>query len=274
MPDQGFQGPNITISASGVSDQLVRQFLEDYLDNREGLASVEKVFRHFGRFRQLGETRDASAFGFNEVFDKAVFVEGAQPFPLSGWSFAVAEERRLSQMLEDKLRGAVEATHQIATEPVLLSPAAILSAADQLARRTGHEDLRARLVVLATRLETDFAVELLKLMETPRWSLPEAVRANRVFGKYRGRLFLNIPESAVDRMYSVDMERFGVLTQLNPPVELTVADEGNGLASSRVDSALVRVRLYQSYEIEVTDPHAVWAVPISTNVRNGTDPGV
>lgn len=252
----------LSVTASEVSREKAKQFVDDYLKERQSIGATEKVFRHFEVYQEREEQKDSAAFGFNVVVHRGPLVEDSKSSPMTGWEFAVAEERHLAAKLAAELGRSAELAGQIEPNPIRVRPDAILKGADRLAGLLESAGYTPGLIVLATKLEVDLTVQLLKLLDTPDWDLPPELRTNWIFGRHHDRLLLYIRDATPSRIYAVDLPKFATLYQYAPAAELTIEDVSlsDAMRQSIVNHTNeVHLRLYQSYEVDVRDPRAVWA---------------
>jgi len=258
-------GERISVTHPDVSKDRVEAFLEDYLKSRRGIGATERIFQHFSAYKESEQENDNEAFGFNVVLRKGPLVEGSNWFPMRGWEFAVAEERRLLTKLESELRACVEDTGRVEAAEVGREPVQILEKADRLSDFLKDAGYAPGLVVLATSVPTEAMIELTKQLEVPDWDLPPDLRSNWILGRHRGKLILYHKDAALDRLYAVDVRRFGRLVQFAPRVELAIqkVDPAAALQQDTLDyEDKIHLRLYQSYEIQRLDCEAIWAANI------------
>jgi hypothetical protein len=257
--------PKLSISAAGVSETRVEQFLNDYLKGRESIGATEKIFRHFSAYGESEETNDKAAIGLNGLLRKGPLVDESDWAPMRGWEFAVAEERHLLGKLESAMADCAQSSNRVEPAEIAREPGAILQTAEHLTRRLSVDGYTPTLIVLAAKLDVDAIVEVEKRLDTPGWELSDELSTNWILGSHQGRIWLYLRDADIPRLYAVDVHAFGRLLQLAPPAELAVDDvpvdapvkQGIFDAHDRV-----HLRLYQSYEFEARECDAVWAANI------------
>jgi len=261
-----FEPPQLSILAKDVSEERVANFLSDYLKGRREFGATEQIFRHFVAYEQRQEHRDSAGFGFNVVLRKEPFGEGAHWAPLTGWEFAVAEERHLAAKLEGMLKTCTEGSGQMSDgQAVPLEVSATLDAGDRLARSLVESGYDPGVIVLASSLSTDDMLNLAKRMEVPDWDLDSSLQANWIIGEYHGRLLMYLRYAESPAIYAIDVARFARLIQFSPEAELLLEDVPISMAVEKgiLDHQnRVHMNLYQSYEFELVDCEAVRGTPV------------
>jgi hypothetical protein len=259
---------------SPVSETRVQAFEDDYLKGRKEIGAAEKIFRYYGVFQHKATPNHLTSFGFNQVVNKGPFVDGSNWLDLRGWEFALAEESHLLKTLHTRLADSVSHSHQTFPDAIAPQPEGILDTAKKMADLLGKQD--QCLIVIAAHLDVDTVVSLDKLLTTPGWELGDELRTNWILGKHEGRLILHLNDPDLDSLYVVDVPKFASLVQYDPIVDLKVLTidevtakhmlEDNPNLKLDVDSLLsmVRLILYQSYEIQIHDRKAVWAAKFSS----------
>lgn len=262
------------IVQSPLSKTRVQRFEDDYLKGRREISATEKIFKYYDAFQYRTERNDLASFGFNRLVNKGPFVDDSNWLDMRGWEFAVAEERHLLNDLHTHLAESASHTGQILPDNIAPQPNAILNAAKRMADLLGERG--KSLIVLATHLDVDAIVSIDMALTTPGWELGDELRTNWILGKYVDCpvLYLNDPD--LHDLYVVDLPRFASLVQYNPPVDLQVStiDEtaANRILENNSDIkfdintllSMVNLILYQSYEIQIHDRRAVWAIKFSS----------
>lgn len=254
------------IANSRLSPTKVEEFKKEYLEGRERIGAAVKIFRHFDAFKRINECSNEAPIGFNVPVRMAAFTENSGEATLDAWSFAVAQERSLLCILEQRLAACVQATGQIGRSEVARTPADILAAADRLSKRPDRAGYEPGLVVIAAAVGVDFYMELPKNVDTDYRELPHELNTNWILGSHHGRLILNVAGTELSALYVVDVRRFGSLVQFSPPVQLTVEPASiTAGAKQSIEDPLekVQLRLYQSYEFRVDDERAVWGAKLA-----------
>lgn len=261
------------ILKSPVSEARVQRFEDDYLKGRREIGATEKVFRYYGAFQHKTTPNRLASFGFNTLVNKGPFVDGSNWLDLRGWEFAVAEERYLLKKLHDCLVESINRTGQTMPSTVAAQPEGILDAAKRMAELLGERS--KSLIVIAAHLDIDAIVSLEKALTTPRWELADELRTNRILGKYQDCPVLHLNDQDSRSLYIVDIPRFASLIQYDPLVDLQVSAIDEVTAKRMMEDnpdlkldvstllSLVRITLYQSYEIQVRNQNAVWAAKLS-----------
>jgi hypothetical protein len=259
---------------SPVSETRVQRFREDYLKGRQDIGATEKIFRHYGAFLYRNEQNDRACFGFNSLVYKGPFVDGSSWLDQRGWEFAVAEERYLLKKLHEHLAKSISHTGQIVSNNIIQQPNEILDAAKMMADSLGAHD--RSLIVLAAHLDTETIVSLNKALTTAGWELEDELRTNWILGKYEGCPVLYLNELDLNNLYVVDAPRFASLIQYDPIINLHVLSIDEAAAGRMLEDdpdlkldvntllSMVNLILYQSYEIQIHDRHAVWAAKFSS----------
>ena len=262
------------ILKSPVSEARVQRFEDDYLKGRREIGATEKVFRYYGTFQHKTIPNRLASFGFNTLFNKGPFVDGSNWLDLRGWEFAVAEERYLLKKLHDCLAESINRTGQTMSGTVAAQPEGILGAAKRMADLLGERS--KSLIVIAVHLDIDAIVSLEKALTTPRWELADELRTNRILGKYEDCPVLHLNDQDSRSLYIVDIPRFASLIQYDPLVDLQVLAIDEVAAKRMLEDnpdlkvdvntllSMVHLILYQSYEIQIHDRHAVWTVKFSS----------
>lgn len=262
------------ILESPVSEARVQRFEDDYLKGRREIGATEKIFRYYGTFQHKATPNRLTSFGFNRLVNKGPFVDGSNWLDLRGWEFAVAEERHLLKKLHTLLAESINHTGQTLTDTIAPQPEGILDAANRMADLLGEHD--KNLIVLATHLDIDTVVSLGKALTTPSWELGDELRTNWILGKHGDCpvLYLNDPD--LSSLYVVDVPRFVSLVQYDPLVDLQVLAIDEITAKRMLEDnpdlkldvntllSMVHIILYQSYDVQVHDQHAVWATRFSS----------
>ena len=254
------------IADSSLSSARVKEFRLDYLRSRERIGAAEKVFRYFGAFTESSERADEASFGIDAAVRKSAFIDNSGWAPLDAWFFAVAEERYLLQIFEQRLDSCVNSTGQLEPSEVPRRPAEMLAVADRLSDSLSQAGYAPEVIVLAATFDVDFHLELKKHFQTDGWQLSDELRTNWVLGQYHGRIILYVPVAELSALYAVDIQRFGSLLQFHPPVELSVEPIDVATAMKRGDldhRRKVRLRLVQSYDFHVEDQRAVWGARLA-----------
>ncbi len=258
---------------SPVSEARVQAFEDDYLKGRKAIGAVEKIFRYYGLFQHKAIPNHLTSFGFNQVVNKGPFVDSSNWSDLKGWGFAVAEENHLLKELHTHLADSVNLSHQTLPDAISKKPQEILNTAKKMADLLSIQD--QCLIVIASHLDVGTVVSLDKMLTTPEWELGDELRTNWILGKHEGRLILHLNDRALDSLYVVDVPKFASLVQYDPIVDLKVLAIDEVTAKQMLKDnpelnldansllSMVRLILYQSYEIQIRDRKAVWAAKFS-----------
>jgi len=262
------------IIESPVSEARVQKFKDDYLKGRQDIGAMEKIFKYYDAFQYRTERNDMASFGFNKLVHKGPFVDGSNWADLRGWEFAVAEERHLLKGLYAHLAESVSHTGQILSDDIIRQPDEILDAAKRMA-----DLLCARersLIILATNLDTETIVSLNKTLTTAGWEVGYELRTNWILGKHEGCPILYLNEPDLNNLYVIDVPRFASLVQYDPEADLHVLAINEITAKRMLEDdpglkldlntllSMVNLTLYQSYEIEIHNRHAVWTTKFSS----------
>lgn len=262
------------IIESPVSEARVQRFKDDYLRGRQDIGAMEKIFKYYGAFQYRTERNDLASFGFNKLVHKGPFVDGSNWADLRGWEFAVAEERHLLKVLHAHLEESVSHTGQILSDDIIRQPDEIMDAAKRMADLLGAQE--RSLIVLAAHLDTETIVSLNKVLTTAGWELGDELRTNWILGKHEGCPVLYLNEPDLNNLYIVDVPRFASLVQYDPLADLHVLAIDKAAAEHMLEDnpdlklelnallSMVHLILYQSYEIQIHDRHAVWAAKFSS----------
>ena len=259
---------------SPVSEARVQRFKDDYLKGRKDIGAMEKIFKYYGAFQYRTERNDLASFGFNKLVHKGPFVDASNWADLRGWEFAVAEERHLLKGLHAHLAESVSHTGQILSDDIIRQPDGILDAAKRMVDLLGARE--RSLLILAAHLDTETIVSLNKALTTAGWELGDELRTTWILGKHEGCpvLYLNEPDS--NNLYIVDVPRFAALVQYDPQADLNVLAIDEAAVGRMLEDnpdlkldlntllSMVHLILYQSYEIQIHDRHAVWAAKFSS----------
>jgi len=240
--------------------------LDDYLKGRIDVGATRKLFEYFHAFDESPEEADDEAFGFSVIVRKWPLRDLDNWAPLRGWHFAVAEERSLLKKLESTLSKCVkDEPATMARRPVPLEAEALLAEAIRLSEQLTQDGFNPGAIVYATPIPTDTMVALQERIDTRKRDLDPSLRTNWILGRHKGLLLLYAAGASTHRMYAVDIPSFGRLVQFSPNAELSIDDAPVDIAL-RAKAAdpynSVRLRLYQSYEVQVRDCGAVRAAPI------------
>lgn len=258
---------------SPVSEARVWRFKDDYLKGRQDIGATEKVFKYYGAFQYRIERNDLTSFGFNKLVHKGPFVDGSNWADLRGWEFAVAEERHLLKSLHTHLAESASHTGQILSDNVARQPGEILSAAQSMTDLLVEGD--RSLIVLATHLDIETMLSLNKALTTQGWELGDELRTNWVLGKHENCPVLYLNDEDLNSLYIVNLPRFASLVQYDPRVDLHILAIDEAIAKHMLEDkpdlgldmstllSMVRLTLYQSYEIQIHDQQAVWAATFS-----------
>lgn len=262
------------IIESPVSEARVRRFKDDYLKGRQDIGAAEKIFKYCGAFQHRTERNDLASFGFNKLVHKGPFVDESNWGDMRGWELAVAEEHHLLNNLRAHLAESVSHTGQILSDNITRQPDGILDAAKRMADLSGTSE--RSLIVLAAHLDTETIVSLKKALTTPGWELGDELRTNWILGKHEDCAVLYLNEPDLNSLYIVDVSRFASLIQYDPLVDLHVLAIDEAAAKRMLEDnpdlkldantllSMVHLILYQSYEIQIHDQHAVWAAKFSS----------
>ncbi len=262
------------IIESPVSEARVQRFKDNYLKSRHDIGATEKIFKYYGAFQHRDERNDLASFGFNKLVHKGFFVDGSNWADLRGWEFAVAEERHLLKGLYAHLAESVSHTGQILSDDIIRQPDEILDAAKRMADLLcARED---SLIILATNLDTETIVSLNKTLTTAGWEVGDELRTNWILGKHEGCPILYLNEPDFNNLYVIDVPRFASLVQYDPVADLHVLAIDEVTAEHMLEDnpdqkfelntllSMVHLILYQSYEIQIHDRHAVWAAKLAS----------
>lgn len=261
------------VRESPVSEMRVQRFKDDYLKGRREIGATEKIFRYHGAFQHKAVPNRLVSFGFNQLVNKGLFVDGSNLLDLRGWEYSVAEEHHLLNMLHVLLADSVSHTSQMLTDIIAPQPEGILDAANRMANLLGKNS--KNLIVLAARLDIETIVSLEKALTIPKWELCDDLRTNWILGKHEGCPFLYMNAPDFRSLYVVDIPCFAVLVQYDPLVDLQVLSIDEAAARRILGEnpdlkldinallSMVNLILYQSYEIQVHDQQAAWAAEIS-----------
>ena len=260
---------------SPVSEARVQRFKEDYLKGRRDIGATEKIFRHCGTFQHQNERNDSASFGFNRLIHKGPFVDDSNWADLRGWEFAVAEERRLLNDLHTHLAESARQTGQMLSDNIARHPGETLRTATRMSDLLVDRGFRGNLIVVAAHLEVETLVSLKKALTTPSWELTDDLRTNWILGKHAICPVLYLNDQDLNSLFVVDVARFATLAQYNPLVDLHVLPIDEATAKRILEDkpdlkldmsvlrSMVHLTLYQSYEIQIHDRHAVWATKFS-----------
>ena len=103
----------------------------------------------------------------------------------------------------------------------------------------------------------------------------DELRTNWVLGKHEESVVLYLDESELNSLYVIDVPQFASVIQYDPLVDLHVLAIDEATAKHMLEDksdlsldmstllSMVRLILYQSYEIQIRDRHAVWAAKFS-----------
>jgi len=262
------------IVESPLSETRIQKFKDDYLKGRRDIGATEKIFRYFGTFQHKTTVNRLASFGFNTLVNKGPFVDGSNWGDLRGWQFAVQEERYLLKKLHGYLVQSISGTGQVVPDTVPPKADRILKASKRMADLLGRR--HRSLIVLAAHLDIDAIVTLERALTTPTWDLDDELRTNWILGKYEDCPVLHLNDQDSMSLYVVDVPRFASLIQYDPVVDLQVSAIDEETAKEMLQSqpdlpwdentllSMVRLTLWQSYEIQVHDRSAVWATKLST----------
>lgn len=262
------------IIESPVSEARVQRFKDDYLKGRQDIGAMEKIFKYYGAFQYRTERNYLVSFGFNKLVRKGPFVDGSNWADLRGWEFAVAEERHLLKSLHAHLAESLSHTGQILSDDIIRQPDGILDAAKRMADLLGTRE--RSLIILAAHLDTETIVSFNKALTTAGWELGDELRTNWILGKHEGCPVLYLNEPDLNNLYIVDVPRFASLVQYDPLADLHVLAIDEAAAGRMLEDnpdlkldlntllSMVHLILYQSYEIQIHDRHAVWAAKFSS----------
>lgn len=260
---------------SPVSEARVERFKEDYLEGRRDIGATEKIFRFYGAFQHQNERNDSVSFGFNRLVHKGPFVDGSNWADLRGWEFAVAEERRLLKDLHTHLVESASQTDQLLSDNISRQSGEILHTATKMSDLLVDRSFCGNLIVVAAHLEIETLVSLKKALTTPSWELTDDLRTNWILGKHESCPVLHLNDQDLNSLYVVDVPRFASLVQYHPLVDLHVLPIDETTAKRILEDnpdlkldmstlcSMVHLTLYQSYEIQIHDRHAVWAAKFS-----------
>lgn len=234
------------------SPERIAEFKDDFLRGRAAFGALEKALRHFDALEERREPSKDDAFGFNLVMEAEPWLSNSQWGPAPSWDLAVAQERFLLAKFEAALRVATSQTDQAESEPVPSTAQDIVSAAGKLSNLLSAKGFAPQLVVIASALPVEVLVDFNSRLASPFWALPKELQANWLLGADDGKLYLHWPEPQQPTIYVMDTRKFGRLVQFGDGAELTVTPMGPKF----------RVRLYESFRVEVEQPKAVWGAPL------------
>lgn len=154
-------------------------------------------------------------------------------------------------------------------------PSEILGPANEMFGLLADHGFGTNLVVVATDLEIDTLVALAEALTTPIGQIVDDLRTNWILGQHEGCPVLYLNHRNLNSLYVLDLPRFATLVQFHPLVDLKVLaiDEARakGILEEKPDlkldlntlRSMVHLRLFQSYDFEIHERHAVWTAKFS-----------
>jgi len=255
-----------TISAE-VSPARAEALLEDFLKGRVDIGATRKLFEHFRAFEERSEESNEAAFGFDVILRKWPLMDRADWAPLRGWNFAVAEERWLMGRVVEALQKCVS-SNGAAEGSVLPTADSLLTSSMTLAEKLEASGFTPGAVVIATQLSPDTMVQLQKRLDVPKWEMHEELRTNWILGIHHRLVIVYAAGIESHRGFGVDIPAFGRLVQFSPVAELSIEDVpfAEALKAQVPDPHnSVRLKLYQSYAVDVLNCRAAVAITTRTD---------
>ncbi len=269
------------IIRTSASEKRKQEFLQSYLEDRSQTGTTKKLFRRAGVFQERAEKNEKLKAGFNVLLRKGPLVEGSRWISYTTWGFAVAAEQYLLRKLEGLLRGA---SHHRSPRTLQRNWAAMLAEVDALAEEARRARYEPTLIVVTGSPRTDWLLDLHR-HATPEWDLTEELKSIWIIGSHNDIPILQIGDTDESQLYVVDVAKFATLTQHGEDAEISIEEfdqsRARELLEQRPDLVSVpqnvwdtpdeRLRqlqlhvgllLYESYELEVRDPNAVFSAAL------------